>query len=281
MMATVEPGVARHYEIEGLQDRMLAAVASMGANVSALRPEDLHPVDEFHIGGVAATRDVLARIGLGPGAQLLDVGSGVGGPARAAAGQTGAHVTGIDLTESYVAIANRLSEMTGMGPKTRFVQGSALAMPFGPATFDAAMMLHVGMNIADKAGLMREVARVLKPGGVFAVYDVMRLAEGQIAYPVPWAGTENLSFVATPDEYRAAASAAGLTQASERSRRDFAISFFADMRARAAAAQAEGRPPPAGIGLIMGADAPTKIGNLIAAIQGGTTAPVELIFRRG
>ncbi|AZO44091.1 methyltransferase domain-containing protein [Mesorhizobium sp. M7D.F.Ca.US.005.01.1.1] len=280
-MATVEPGIARHYDISGLEQRILAALADTGVEIAHLRAGDLEAVDEFHIGGVAATRELIDQMGLKPGAELLDIGSGVGGPARFVANSIGADVTGIDLTQSYVDIATSLSKRTGLADKTRFVQGSALDMPFADASFDAAMILHVGMNLPDKPKLMSEAARVLRSGGVFAVYDVMRLKDGALTYPLPWASDETMSFVATPDDYRSAAVAAGFSVTAERPRGAFAVEFFATIRARMAAAQAEGRKPPPGVGLIMGEDARTKVANITAALEGGILAPVELLLRLG
>src|SRR4029079_19317368 len=138
---------------------------------------------------------------------LLDIGSGVGGPARFAANNTGADVTGIDLTQSYVDIATSLSKRVGMADKVRFLQGSALDMPFGDKSFDTAMILHVGMNLPDKKKLMTEAARVLKPCGVSARYEVMRLKAGGRTYWMRWDAYESMSFVATPDDYRSAAAA--------------------------------------------------------------------------
>jgi len=280
-MATVEPGIARHYDIAGLEQRILAALADTGVDVAHLRAGDLEAVDEFHIGGIAATRELIGQMGLKPGARLLDIGSGVGGPARFAANEAGADVTGIDLTQSYVDIATSLSKRTEMADRTHFVQGSALDMPFADAGFDAAMILHVGMNLPDKKKLMGEAARVLKPGGVFAVYDVMRLKDGALTYPLPWASDESMSFVATPDDYRSAATASGFSVVAERRRGAFAVEFFAATRARMAAAQAEGKKPPPGVGLVMGEDAHTKIANVTAALEGGILAPVELLLRLG
>ncbi|TPL95684.1 methyltransferase domain-containing protein [Mesorhizobium sp. B2-3-12] len=278
-MATVEPGIARHYEVSGLEERILAALADAGVDVAHLRAGDLEAIDEFHIGGVAATRELIDQIGLKPGARLLDIGSGIGGPARFVANSAGVDVTGIDLTQSYVDIAASLSKRVGLADKTRFVQGSALDMPFAKASFDAAMILHVGMNLPDKPKLMSEAARVLKPGSVFAVYDVMRLKDGALTYPLPWASNETMSFVATPDDYRSAAAAAGFSVTAERPRGALAVEFFAAMRARLATAQAEGKKPSPGLGLVMGEDARTKMANVTAALEGGILAPVELILR--
>ena len=66
-----------------------------------------------------------------------------------------------------------------------FRQASALALPFEPETLDGAYMIHTGMNIADKAGVCRQVRRVLKRGGLFAVFDIVRTGDGAIRYPVP------------------------------------------------------------------------------------------------
>ena len=118
-------------------------------------------------------------------------------------------MTGIDLTEDYVRTAEALARRVGLAGRVRYRQGSALALPFARGTFDGAYMMHVGMNIEDKPALFAEARRVLKPGGVFAVYDVMRTGEGELRFPLPFAATPETSFVARPAEYRRALAAAG------------------------------------------------------------------------
>jgi SAM-dependent methyltransferase len=185
-------------------------------------------------------------------------------------------VTGIDLTEEYVKVADTLSKRLGVDDRISFRQGSALAMPFEPASFDAATMLHVGMNIGDKRALFAEVARVLKPGGVFAVYDVMKSGPGEVTFPVPWARTAETSFVADPATYRSALEASGFTPAPERGRRDFALAFFRKLRAQTA----EKGLPPLGLHVLMGETSREKIANMIANLEQGVIAPVEIIARK-
>lgn len=274
----VEEDVARHYTSGNLLERIRRGLTAMGCDPDRPSIDDLKPVDEFHIGGVEATRDLLAQLDLGPDSVLIDIGSGLGGPARFIAATVGCHVTGIDLTEEFVTTARALSERTGLADRTSFVTGSALDLPFAPASFDTATLIHVGMNLPDKAALFTGVARVLRPGGVFAVYDVMRTGPGDLTYPVPWAEIGATDFSVPPDAYRAAAEAAGFTLAAERERRAFALEFF---RARQAEAVGQEGPPPLGIHLLTGATGPEKMRNMMTNIEAGTIAPVEMICRLG
>ena len=167
--------------------------------------------------------------------------------------------TGIDLTPEFVETGQALSGWVDLGDRIDLNCGSALDLPFEADLFDAAYMMHVGMNIADKAGLFAQVARTLKPGGVFGIYDVMATADGDLVFPVPWAMTGETSALADPETYRAGLEAAGFTIVAERNRRDFAQEFFAALRAKAAGADG---PPPLGIHVLMGQSAAEKIANM-------------------
>ena len=275
-MPDIEQRVARHYGAEGLMQRIRAGLTALGSDPDAPRADDLKPIDEFHIGGVAATDRLLDPLDIGPATRVLDIGAGLGGTARHVAGRFGAHVTGVDLTPEYVQAAQALSTMAGFGARNAFVTGSALELPVADGGFDLALMLHVGMNIEDKARLMREARRVLRRGGVFAVYDVMRGPNGApLTYPVPWAAEADTSFVAPLDAYTAAATAAGFERQASTGRRDVAIDFLESFRQRVA----QSGPPPLGIHLLMGDTAAVKIANMLAQLKDGRIEPTELVLR--
>ncbi len=272
-----EQAVASHYTQGDFEERLLAMLAEAGKDREHLTADDLTPVDNFHLGGGEATAELASQMQLRPGMRLLDVGSGIGGPARYFARVHDCTVTGIDLTDEFVSVANRLSARVGLADRVNFRQGSALAMPFEPGSFDGATMLHVGMNIPDKPGVFAEVRRVLKPGALFAVYDIMRLAEGDLAFPMPWSSVPETSFVAPVATYRDGLRAAGFAIVAERSRGQFAIDYVHAMRARAAQAG----PSQPNLRSVMGADAALKSANLLGCLERGVVAPTEMIARAG
>jgi SAM-dependent methyltransferase len=272
---TLERDIADHYAHGTLAEAIRLAIVAAGKDPERLTPRDLAPVDEFHIGGQQATAALFEQAKPAAGQHWLDIGSGLGGAARHLALAHGCRVTGIDLSEEYVAVATDLAERVGMAGQVAFRQGSALALPFAEASFDGASLLHVGMNIPDKLALCAEVRRVLRPGGTFAIYDVMRVADGALAFPLPWASGPETSFVATPAEYRAALAAAGFAVVAERGRGDFALEFFRAMQARMAA---KGRPP-LGLHILMGTSAAQKTANMVRNLEAGLIAPTELIAR--
>ena len=252
-----DQSVARHYTHGSLEQAVLAGLAASGKDIDHLVPADLSPVDEFHIGGRQATIEFADQLGIRPGLHLLDIGSGLGGPSRYFAQERGCRITGIDLTDEYVRVAESLAKRVKLADRVAYRQGSATDLPFAQGSFDGAYMLHVGMNIADKAKLFAAARRVLKPGGVFGIYDVMRGAgDGELKFPVPWASSPDTSFVETPATYRRLLEEAGFAVRKERDRREFAVEFFRQMRERATAGG--GQPAPLGLHIPMGASAPRR-----------------------
>ena len=275
---TKDRSVAEHYTHGRLVEAIREGLAAAGKTLDAVTIDDLAAVDEFHIGGREATEHFIGQLDLAADDHVLDVGCGIGGPARFVADHYGCRVSGIDLTPEYVETARTLCNWVGLDERVDVHHGSALEIPFDNGTFDAGYMLHVGMNIADKTGLFAEVARVLGSGGRFGIYDVMRTGGDELVYPVPWAETAETSAVASPNDYKAALSAAGFEISAVSNRRDFAIAYFDKMRALVVDA---GGPPPLGRHILMGESAPLKVANVRDNIAAGRIAPVEIITRRG
>lgn len=276
MTLATEVLVSEHYARSDLESAILAALVASGKDIERLGADDLSPVDEFHTGGRQATADFAEQIGPVPNQHILDIGCGIGGPSRYFATQCGCRVTGIDLTDDYVRASEALARRLRLDDRVSYSQASALDLPFEAGTFDGAYMMHVGMNIEDKPGLFAEVRRVLKSGGWFAIYDVMRSGDGDLAYPVHWAADAATSFVASPAEYRRGLEAAGFRVVKERDRTDFARSFFRQAAARIAES---GGPPPLGIHLLMKRDISDKLANVMGNLERGLIAPTELICR--
>ncbi|ARP68335.1 SAM-dependent methyltransferase (plasmid) [Mesorhizobium sp. WSM1497] len=275
MEAAPHSQIADHYARGSLVADIRDGLAAMGKTESTVTAEDLSPVDEFHIGGRAATGELAGQLALNPRDRVLDIGCGLGGPARQIAAHYDCQVTGIDLTRDYVEAGNILSGWLHLGERVSLQQGNALGMPFADGSFTAAYMLHVGMNIADKSALFSEVARVLRAGARFGVFDVMRTGVGELSYPLPWASTADTNAIAAPEQYRDTLSAAGFEILSERQRRDAALEYFARQRAEVAMGRAV-----LGVQTLMGARRPQMVRNMSESISAGRIAPVEIIARR-
>ena len=269
-----EKKVAAHYTHGALEQSILDTLRAAGKDVDKLTAADLSAVDEFHMGWREATVALAKDLRLATGARVLDIGSGIGGPARYFAEARGCRVTGIDLTPEFVQVANALTHRCGLADKAEFREANATGLAFEDASFDTAIMIHVGMNIPDKAKVFAEVRRVLKPGGKFGVYDIMRAKDGPIPYPMPWAATQDTSFLETPASYQRLLAHAGFEIESETDRSAFVKELVEQRRA-----QAEKSGAPA-LGLhILGSGMKERLANVMAALQAGLIAPVQLIAR--
>lgn len=269
-----DKAISEHYVHGDLLKAIQAALPELGKTIDNITIEDLAPIDEFHIGGRQATENFLSQLDFSEQNHILDVGCGLGGASRYVANKYNNSVTGIDLTDEYIKTGNVLSAWLKLDKHVNLHQGSALSMPFDNELFDGAFMLHVGMNIEDKALLFKEIFRVLKPGASFGVYDVMRNNDGDLVYPVPWATDESTSHLVAPNQYKSALENAGFEVSKKNNRRDFALEFFKTLREKT---EASGGPPPLGLHTLMKESTAVKIKNMIHNITEGYIAPVEII----
>ncbi len=197
--------VKAHYtpgSAESLADAFDRALRSWGKEGATLTPGDLAPIDQFHVGGEAATLALAALAGVGATTRVLDVGGGFGGPARTLATRYGCAVTVLDLTEAYCTVGEMLTARCGLSDHVVFRQGDALALPFPDTTFDLVWTQHSSMNIADKRQFYAETYRVLRPGGYLALYEIMAGPQAPLHYPVPWARDATISFLSRPPTRR-------------------------------------------------------------------------------
>ncbi len=200
-MSELSTAVNAVYGNEGIVDRILKALEEQGLDSGKITAEDLSSMDELHTMGREATIELGKLAGLKEGMNVLDIGSGIGGAARTLASEFNCKITGVDLTEEFCKAASILSEKVGLGDMVEFHKGNALDLSFEEERFDAAVMIHMNMNIADKKKLFSEVCRVLKPGSLFGMWEVSKgLNSTGIAFPVPWASDESVNFLVTPGE---------------------------------------------------------------------------------
>ena len=268
--------VSGHYTVAELGDQILDALQAAGKNVDALTVDDLAPVDEFHIRGRAATEELAEWAGVRRDHLLLDVGCGLGGTGRYLAATAGCRVVGLDVTEEYCRVAEMLSGRAGLADKTSFRQGSALAVPFSGAHFDVVWTEHVQMNIADKAAFYAEMARVLKPGGLFAFHDIFAGERDGLHFPVPWASDPSINHLITVAELEAVLLDSGFEPVRWEDKTGASAAFFEE----ALRGPAKEDRPTVGLHLLMGSDAPAKFGNMLRNLEEKRVRVVQAVMRR-
>lgn len=275
-MSPVANSVAAHYSHQDLEAALLDALVASGKDPDRLTAEDLAPIDEFHVRGRKATHELASRLQLDGSLRVLDVGSGLGGPSRYLAQAFGCRVTGLDLTHAYCRAAAMLARRLGLAGRVDYLNGDALALPFAEGSFDVVWTQHALMNIPDKAGLCRELWRVLKPGGVLAGYDVFAGTGGPVHFPVPWAREPSISFLVTPGQMRATCEAAGFEVLHWCDTTEVGRSWFRHMGAKI---RQEG-PPPLGLHLVLGPDFRAMALNQVRNLEEDRIALVESVLRR-
>ncbi len=277
MDVTKDDTVPDHYTVEDLAEAIFIGLEKAGKDLNNLKQEDLAPVDEFHIRGREATIELAQQLDLDGSKHILDVGSGVGGASRYLASAYGCRVTGLDLTEAYCTVAQMLADRIGIGGLVTYRQGNALHMQFDDASFDVVWTQHTAMNIADKARMYSQIWRVLKPGGLLAIYDVVAGKGGQLIFPVPWAREPSISFLVTPDELRKLLAQVGFHVVSWRDTSEEGRIWFREVAEKM---QKLGGTPPLGFHILLGPDFKTMASNQVRNLNENRIGLIETVVQR-
>jgi ubiquinone/menaquinone biosynthesis C-methylase UbiE len=270
--------VGEHYARDDLAAAILTALREAGKDPNSVTAQDLAPVDQLHTRGKDATLELARLAGITLKMQVLDVGGGLGGPARTLATEIGCSVEVLDVTEEFCRAGDILTTRTGLGDLVSFRHASALDVPHPDASFDAVWMQHSSMNIADKERLYAEIHRVLRPGGNLALHEIMAGPVTPIHFPVPWAHGPEISFLRPPEEVRALIANVGFEESAWIDETTSAIRWFRERLAAADAAS--GELPPLGLHLVLGTNLGQMFRNLARNLQENRVVVVQGVFER-
>ena len=260
-MSQFQSPVEEHYYQDGIFEKILKLLKEQGKE--RITREDITQVDEFHVRGAAVSVELAEEAGFDKNTRVLDVGCGIGGPARMLAAKFGCKVTGIDITEEFIRTAKLLSRETGLDEQTEFITGNALQLPFNNESFDVVWTQHAQMNIKDKGTFYSEICRVLKKGGRFIYYDIFSINHETLYFPVPWAMNGSLSFLMTINELNGLLTELGLLEITAKDETMEAIQFFKQMKERSAK---EGPPGPV-MYILMGKNTNEMLAGLVRNIN--------------
>jgi ubiquinone/menaquinone biosynthesis C-methylase UbiE len=272
------PGaVSQHYTRRDLGRVILDGLRAAGKNVETLTLDDLAPVDHFHTRGKAATLELAGLAELRRDQRVLDVGGGLGGPARVLAAEIGCRVTVLDLTEEFCRVGEELTQRTRLGGRVEFRHGDALSVPFADGAFDVAWTQHATMNIADKARLYGELGRVVRPGGRLAMHEIMAGPQQPIHFPAHWARDPTISHLWAPEDVRRLIGELGFKELAWQDQSSLSLEWF---RQRAAAARGAGGPPPLGLHLLLGPEFGAMLANMVRNLEEDRVRIIMAVWER-
>jgi SAM-dependent methyltransferase len=267
---------ADHWGQGDVYGLIVSALEKAGKPLAGLTVEDLAPVDHYHARGFPATVELADRLPIQPGSHILDIGCGLGGPARYLAQRFKCRVSGLDITEAFVEAANRLTALLHMEERVQVRLGDGHSLPYEDACFDGAYALHVTMNVADRPRFFAEACRVLRPGAFFALTEHGLGPEGNPHQPVPWSEDGSGAHLVAPQQTRSLLEAAGFTAIDIE---DAGAKYLAGYK-RAVQLAERGQLPPLGVHMLMGENAVLKMANAARNIEEGRTRPIEVICRK-
>jgi ubiquinone/menaquinone biosynthesis C-methylase UbiE len=268
--------IAEHWGKGDVYALIMSALERAGKSAGTLTMEDLAPVDHFHARGFPATVELADRLPVRPGDHILDIGCGLGGPARYFAARFRCTVSGIDITPAFVEAANKLTSLLGMASEVTIEQGDGQRLPYPDAAFDGAYTQHVTMNVANRSQFFGEAYRVLKPGAFFALTEHGLGHTGNPHYPLPWSMDGSGSYLMSPSDTRSFLEAAGFADLAAEDTGDKYLAAYKHVMELAA----QGALPPLGLHILMGESAPERTRNAARNIDEGRTHPVQVVCRK-
>jgi SAM-dependent methyltransferase len=273
----IHVAVVSHYEVSAnLEARLRNLLTESRAFSGSISPEDLAGLDQFHAGGLAATAELSELLTITRKTRVLDVGSGLGGPSRYLAYRFGCHVWGVELSESYCQTARMIARLMELDDEVSYQRADALNLPFQDHSFDIVWTQHVVMNIEDRVSLYKEFARVVRPHGYLAFYDVVQSQGGPLHFPVPWARDASLSHLLTADETHAILVKAGFQCHAWENVTGNALEWF---KARERSQALAGKPH-LDLQTVMGEQFPTMIRNYRRNLEENRCGVLQAVLQK-
>jgi sarcosine/dimethylglycine N-methyltransferase len=269
--------VNRHYGVDDLSARILERLRAAGKDPATITRDDLATFDEFHTGGRESTRALARLADIRPGMRVLDVGSGIGGPARTLAAEFGAEVEGLDLTAEFCRAATTLTELVGLADRVTFRHGDALASPFAEGRFDAVWSQNTIMNVPDHSRLFAEMHRVLAPGGTLALEAVFAGPVEGVILPTFWASAPEMNHLMAPAAARALLETAGFREVLWE---DTTADILDHARRRRPPPSRPDAAPALGRDTIVLENVARKIENAVRNLEGERIVTVRAVLRR-
>jgi len=274
-MESLNQSIENHYLKEGLYEDITNRLIEQDIALDNVKRSDIAGADEFHVRGATVSKELANSIDIS-GLNVLDVGCGLGGPCRMLADEYNCQATGIDLSHEYIRTANKLSELVNLNNRTTFIQGNATELPFQDNTFDVVWTQHVQMNIPNKKQFYSEINRVLKTGGHFLFYDILRKGNGEVNYPMPWASISDHSFLFKTEEMDNYLEEFGLTKEQSNNETQAGIEFFDALVVRLK----EFGPPKMGLNVLMGETTKPKLMNLLTHLKTGELELISGVYKK-
>jgi SAM-dependent methyltransferase len=268
--------IAEHWGTRDFYALITSELSKLGKPLDNVTVQDLSPVDHFHARGFPATQELADRLPIQPGQHILDIGCGLGGPARYIAKRFQCKVSGIDITPAFVEAGNKLTALVRMEAQVKIELGDGQSLPYEASSFNGAYSQHVTMNVPDRPKFFAEAWRVLKPGAFFALTEHGLGPTGQPHYPVPWSADGSGAYLVTPAETRTLLEQAGFEDIVIE---DTGPKYLAGYKTMIEKTES-GTLPPFGTHLLMGETALQKTRNAARNIAEGRTHPIQVICRK-